>query len=297
VEKRKRAFKKLQAFLAEQGVEGISASALQGDFYELRQDIIDWCGTRDFVFFFIDPKGWKRVIEIPTLRPLLQRRNSELLINFMYDFVLRTHGQADFATDMEAIFGQVPETSGLSPKDRECHLIDLYRKNLKAHLISGTGKPRSAYVSVLSPDRDRTKYHLVYLTRHAKGVVVFMDASEKLDLVQRQLRILTKQQRRIEKTKQEELFSDSELSQDEVCTDLTEAKHFWLKILSDQARPFGEEEFADMLELTDYFPSDLQRAFGELLVERKVENQDMKRKRSKHFVHFDKCENLRKIVS
>lgn len=297
VEKRKRAFKKLQSFLVAQGEEGISASALKGDFYDLRQDILDWCGARDFVFFFIDPKGWKRVIEIPTLRPLLLRKNSELLINFMYDFVLRTHGQTEFATDMEAIFGQVPDTNGLSSKSRERHLINLYRENLKSHLKSGAGKPRSAYVSVLSPDRDRTKYHLVYLTRHAKGVEVFMDASEKLDLVQRQLRILTKQQRRIEKTKQEELFSDSELSQGEVCTDLTEAKLFWLKILSEQAKPFGVDEFADMLEATNYFPSDLQRAFGELLEERKVENLDMKRRRSKRFVHFDKCESIRKLVS
>jgi len=59
-------------------------------------EILKWCGNRDFAFFFIDPKGWKNAIEIPTLAPLLRRPNSEYLINFMYDFLVRTHTQKEF---------------------------------------------------------------------------------------------------------------------------------------------------------------------------------------------------------
>ncbi len=47
-------------------------------------------------FSFIDPTGWKNVVEIDTLLPLLQRRHSEYLINFMFDFILRAHNQELF---------------------------------------------------------------------------------------------------------------------------------------------------------------------------------------------------------
>ncbi len=54
-------------------MDGITTEAKNGEFHGLRNDILRWCGTRDFAFFFIDPTGWKKAIEIPTLTPLLQR--------------------------------------------------------------------------------------------------------------------------------------------------------------------------------------------------------------------------------
>jgi hypothetical protein len=48
---------------------------------------------------------------------------------------------------------------------------------------------------------------LVYLTRHAKGLSVFMEASEKIEYVQQRSRAQVKQEHRVSRFKQRELFS------------------------------------------------------------------------------------------
>lgn len=292
VEEKPRRFKVLQAHLAARPADGTATHALQGKFHELLQEILAWCGSDSFVFFFIDPTGWKNVVELPTLTPLLKRPNSEFLINFMYDFLSRTVPQPEFQEDMRAIFGAVPETQGMSPEEREVHLVSLYRNNLKRVTPGGKELPRAACVKVQKPTRDRTLYHLVYLTRHPKGIVEFMEASEKLDLVQKKVRALAKQDEREEKKKQMELFSAAEHITDERADmDLSEIKAYWLSRLSLEPKRFGTRELADMLEDTEWFPGDFQKAFGELERDEQVKNFNAEKKRRSKFVHFDANRN------
>ena len=126
----------------------------------------------------------------------------------MYDFLNRTVPQESFQDDMKAIFGEVPDISGMEPKDRENHLINLYRSCLKSIPASSKERLRTAYVSILDSVKERTKYHLVYLTRHPLGIIKFMAASEKMDKVQQRVRIRTKQQRRAESSGIDDLFTD-----------------------------------------------------------------------------------------
>jgi hypothetical protein len=266
----------------------VATDARKGDFFSLRNSILEWCGADDFTFFFIDPTGWKRAIEITTLTPFLKRPNSEFLINFMYDFVLRTHTQESFHKDMIAIFGDVPDTGGLTPKQREAHLIGQYRRRLKEIAPDHGGVPRTALVPILYPLRNRTLYHLVYLTRHPKGIVVFMEASEKLELVQSQARAQAKQENREFRTGQHELFMSYNDVQIEEKVDPGEVKAYWMRQLSDAPRQFGIEQLADMLEETGWFESDFQAAFGLLAKEGRVANLDGDTsRRRKKFVHFD----------
>ena len=76
IEKNKKSYEKLQAFLGSNTHEGVEAESIRGEFYPLRNNILEWCGSNDFTLFFIDPTGWKKVVEIETLRPLLRRRRS-----------------------------------------------------------------------------------------------------------------------------------------------------------------------------------------------------------------------------
>ena len=76
------AFVRLRTYLQQSSPEGIAAMCMHGDFVDLRDDILNWCGRQAFTFFFIDPKGWKSVA-VPLLQPLLARPYSEFLINFM----------------------------------------------------------------------------------------------------------------------------------------------------------------------------------------------------------------------
>ena len=288
----------LNSFLDKESTDEVCAESLCGDFYSLRSDILRWCGNDDFTFFFIDPTGWKDVVEIDTLRPLLQRRRSEYLINFMFDFILRAHNQEIFEEHMIKIFGEIPDTSGLTPEAREKHLLDLYRNHLKkAQPDIENKKPRSAYVKILDPYKDRTKYDLVYLTRHPLGIKVFMEVSEKLDLVQKLVRAQTKQERRIDKSRQNELFSAEINIANEDKVALSDVKEYWLSKLSYKPKRFGDEELADMLEDTGWFISDFQKAFNELISEGQVKNLDASRKRPVHAVHFDKGEFLKRLNS
>jgi three-Cys-motif partner protein len=295
VEKGKRSYKKLDCYLKDTWLEGITAESMNGDFYDLRSDILRWCGTSDFAFFFIDPKGWKNAIEIPTLTPLLQGPRPEYLINFMYDFLNRTVPQESFQDDMKTIFGEVPDISGMEPKGRENHLINLYRNCLKSVPASSKERLRTAYVSIMDSVKERTKYHLVYLTRHPFGIIKFMGASEKMEIAQKRVRMRTKQQHRTESTRTEDLFADRV---DAVATDtidMDDVKQYWLDQLTHVSRQFGIDELADMLEETNWFETNLQQAFNELIDEGKTINLDAPRRRPKKPVHFEKNERLQRI--
>ena len=296
VEKEPEPYCKLEAFLKERSKSGVETMAIKGEFIDLRDDILSWTGSNDFAFFFIDPKGWKNSVEIPTLRPLLQRPHSEFLVNFMYDFLLRTHTQEPFAEDIQAIFGEVPETRGMSPKEREFFLMKKYRNYLKFAQPALAKNPRAVSVSILDPVKDRTKYHLVYLTRHPFGIVVFMQESEKIDIIQRTVRAHTKLERRIEKSGQFEIFQDDFAGGNEDDrVDISDVKKYWLSKLSSNPKSFDIITLADMLEETGWFISDFQETFRGLENENRAKNLDAKRKRTVNVVNFDKGESLVKL--
>lgn len=275
IEKDKISFDKLETFLAKKELDEVNTRALPGEFHELRDGILKWCGEGNFTFFFVDHTGWRKAIEIPTLRPLLQRQNSEYLINFMFDFVLRAHTQISFEEQMKEIFGEVLDTTGMTPKEKEVFFMKQYRKHLKSAQPSTARKPRSAYAKVLYPQKDRTEYELVYLTRHPLGIVVFMEESAKLDLIQKKVRAQAKQDRRVERSGQQEFpFAFTKIKNEDDKIELSEVKEYWLSKLSFEPKQYGVEEFADMLEETDWFISDFQVAFKELHDEGKVNNID-----------------------
>jgi hypothetical protein len=238
--------------------------------------------------FFIDPKGWTDV-GVDVLKPLLQRAQSEFLITFMYDFANRAVSMQDFQVQISELLGERPKVSGLSPPDREKAVLRTYRRNLEACVYSNTQWPaRSAYVRVQDRLKDRTKYHLVYLTGHPLGIVKFMEISEKLDIVQKHTRAVTKQRSQIEKSGQTTLFEAGEfISEDDGRVSGDEVEQYWLSKLSDVPRMFGNTEFAGILEETDWFSGDLQLALGRLMDQGKVVNIDAKGRRKTRFLHYD----------
>jgi len=295
VEKDPKAFNKLQSFLDKKKYDEVKTDCIHAEFSDSRSEILDWCGTKDFTFFFIDPTGWKDGVEVSTLQPLLKRSKSEFLINFMYDFVVRAHNQLDHSLDMKNIFGEVPNTDGMNSKEREAYLFRLYRENLKSVLPLSGMTPRSVVVPIFDRIKNRTKYGLVYLTRHEKGIIEFMKASEKLDLIQRQVRAQTRQDSREKKTGMADMFDDS-YSAGVVKNDLSLVKDYWLGKLSTTPKRYGNVELADMFEDTGWFFSDFQAAFKELQVEGKVENKNFTNRRTKNFVNFGRKEYLRKLI-
>ncbi len=299
VEQSKRRYKQLFEYLEKSRPDGIECYALNGDYSVLQDEILRLCGKKSFAFFFVDPLGWTDV-GIPKLERLLQRSKSEFLITFMYDFLNRAIGMAELREQVSKMLGEMSEVdyrqiSSLPPKEREDVIVRIYREQLKAAMGSeGEFQPRSYHAIVKDPKKERTKYHLVYVTRHPKGIVKFAEQSEKASFYQHVVRIRAKQL----STGQAALFPPEEEARqlDDARVDLDDVKHYWLAQLTEQPVKFDELRLARMLEDTGWLIGDFQAAFGELLSEKKVENLDAKGKRSKHPVHFDEAERLRRRV-
>lgn len=296
IEKDPDAFVRLKRYLDARPNDGIGAEALQGNFVDLRPGVLEWCSGDSFAFFFIDPTAWTP-ISVEVLRPLLERPQSEFLITLMYDHVNRAASMQDSQVPISLLFGEVPNVEHLRGQDREKRLLEIYRGNLKKLVPTTSDWPaRTAYVRVLDPVKNRPKYHLVYLTAHPRGIVEFMAISEKLNLIQKRVRAHTQQRRRIEKTRTGELFpSDEDIREEEGHASAEEVEKFWLARLFHEPRRFGWSEFADMLEETDWFPGDLQKALGKLIDAGTVRNLDAEGRRRSRFLHFDKGERLQLI--
>lgn len=210
VERNDVAYQQLDFFLKQNTPPGITTHAIHGEFVESRQRILDWVGNRGNAFFFIDPKGWTEV-KVNILAPLLARPQSEFVINFMYDFINRTVSMERHAQDMVELLGE-PISDSMNRDNRELLLLGTYRKNLKKQVPTKNGRyrVRTAYIKILDPQANRTKYHLVYLTTHPKGIIKFMETIEGADILQDKVRARIRDDKRVEKTGMSDLFSDDE---------------------------------------------------------------------------------------
>jgi len=141
----------------------------------------------------------------------------------------------------------------------------------------------------------RTKYHLVYVTSHPTGIVEFMEISERVDLVQRQVRAAKQIDVRRQRTGVADMFGTDALPEraDGHCSSPDDVDAFWLRYLDAGARRVGTADFADILEATNWLPGELQSSLVRLVKAGVVRNldADASRRRSKP-LHFDKTERL-----
>lgn len=296
IEKEPGPFARLQAYLADNTPRGIHAEAWNGDFVAKRADILQWAGKEAFTFFFIDPKGWKDV-GIGTLRPLLGRPRSEFLINFMYDFVNRTMSMPEWRREMAELLGDAISVDDMTPAQREHAILKAYRSNLKRVCVDATRDrfpPRSAYVRVLDREKQRPKYHLVYVTTHPRGVIEFMAISETVDMVQKQVRAELRDAKRQRETGVEDMFGtlvDTEAGHARAA----DVDRFWLQYLAAGERRVDESAFADILEDKDWFPGDLQASLVRLIDAGRVRNLDASRRRPTKPLHYEDGDRLQRM--
>jgi three-Cys-motif partner protein len=267
-----KAFDKLEGFLETDAWSGIDAHCLKGNFCDLQDEILSWCGDRDFCFFLIDPASWKDAA-IPALQPLLERPSSEFMITFSFDSILRAYAQSGPEEHGEAFLGTARDISRLPQEQKENLLFEQYCQDLKASASTTEGKaPRCAHVRVLYPTKQRTIYDVVYLTWSPVGIVAFMEAFEQFEGEQKKAIAQAGQTKKIKRSRQLEMFSAEKSVADAPRVDPGIIKEYWLSKLSEVPKQFGVEEFADMIEETGWFVDDFQKAFMELEREGRVRN-------------------------
>lgn len=280
-EKDKTAFAKLQAFL-NQDHGPVETTCLQGDYTDHIETIAEWTSGY-FTFFFIDPKGWKRVINPQTLSPLLRLENCEFLINLMHEFANRALTIEQHQQDMRDLLGENHILTGQKdPETRREFMLGSYRKAINA-IYGG----RTAYVPVQRPGKDKLLYFLVYLTRHPMGIAVFKEQAEKMVGIQRITQLESRLRNASQKTGIVDMFAD-EAPTVEAKDNRLSGREFLLNNLTNTPKAIDHDTWANWLESSDLYPSDLQLAMVDLVKENLATNIDKDAtKRYKKPIHPD----------
>lgn len=288
VEKSPESFEKLDWYLSGNPYPNVEARCLKGDYTELIDEIISWCGSY-FTFFFVDPTGWRNVVGGVTMQKLLKLKKSEFLINLMYDFINRFVEFEKHSNNMIELFGEKPLFENEAPEQRQEHLLSLYRNNLNFYY-----KGRTAFIPIKKPGRERVLYYLVYLTRHSRGIDVFKTEAQNMEIVQRITQQKYKLRKQTEKSGIDDMFGDDLMVQpekEEYNDNKNVAKQYLLNKLSNEPLLIDIDKWAEFLEDSDLYPIDYQCAIKELVVEGLVKNIDADiSRRTKNVIKADKKE-------
>lgn len=191
----------------------VSVSTYSGDFVGLIPAILKAIPSDAFVFFFIDPKGWR--IPLQQLAPLLSRHRSEIIFNFMFDFINRAINIGDPKIvgglnelipygdwRNKVVEAEMRSGNSLTPEARKTVLVSAFTESL-----AKLGHYRFvAETTILRPLKDRPLYCLCYATRHDRGIEVFRDCQIKALQAQSTTRAAVKLQHTAKTSGQSEMF-------------------------------------------------------------------------------------------
>lgn len=246
----------------------------------------------------MDPFGWKGIIEPVVLAPLLKRRHTELLINFMWNFINLATGLAEQDTNLTGVFGDDwREAAGSAGDLKRRELMRRYRGKLAAECGEhARQRLRTAVLPVEYINKKKVIFNLVYATHHAAGLVVFWEEAEKASRQQERLKLQHKLDQVARSGGQSDLFSADNHSA-ERAGPMLGLKKAWLRRIPKvgDALTVDMVVMADLIEETDGLLSDLQSALGELIREGTIENSNAKRLRPKNSVYFRKNEVLLRL--
>jgi hypothetical protein len=184
----------------------IEIKPLHGDFVGLIPTILATIPPAAFAFFLLDPKGWR--IPLRALAPMLSRDKSEVIFNFMFEFINRA-ASIDDPVVVAGLNELLPSgewrdllLKAQTSDERKTVLINAFSESLGdlgnyKHICETT---------ILRPGKDRPLYSLFYGTRHDIGLEVFRDCQVKTLEAQATARAATKVDNAKLKTGQSELF-------------------------------------------------------------------------------------------
>lgn len=188
----------------------IPITLIHGSFLDHLDRIHADLGSRAFAFFFIDPWGWK--IDTKRLGTLLSRPNSEVVFNFMFDFINRAAMIPSVEPPLDLLFASQDwkdrVRSAAPGADRKAAILGCFREALQS-----LGRyPYCLEAEVMKATADRLLYALVYATRHPAGVEVFRNAQVRAYRTQDEARAGAKLAKSETKTKQPSFFTGAEMT-------------------------------------------------------------------------------------
>ncbi len=208
LEENPESYAQLHAFAEK--IDDVEVRVLNGAFEESLGSILSFVrqGGSTFPFIFIDPTGWTG-FGMKTISPLLRLNPGEILINFMTGHVRRfLHDERSHPgfVDLFGSPGFRERVEGLSGVDLDDALTAEYMANLRRR-----GEyPYVMPAIVLHPEIDRTHFHLIYATRHEKGVEVFKEAERRAMREMERVRAEAQRRKSEERTGQQSFLFQSE---------------------------------------------------------------------------------------
>lgn len=178
-----------------------------GDFEGAASEIQGFIG-RSFPLIFIDPTGWTGYA-FDKIAPLFHRAKCEVVINFMYDFVIRAASMSDPKTiaSLDPILGGPNWESRLDLK--------LSRGRAIEKLFRDTLRQAGRFEFVVStkidrPTKDRPHFFLAYGTKSQEGLKAFRETEYTALRAHARDRADAKARKREEKTGISDMFTDVE---------------------------------------------------------------------------------------
>lgn len=265
LEKKKSSYQKLKQY-AESVKGNDEIVALNSAVEDSIDAIVNFTKKGGFPFIFIDPTGWTG-FGMDAITPLLKITPGEVLINFMTGDIRRFLESPDEATKESLIrlFGSDSYRSkvqGLRGQDREDAVVVAYAEEIAK-------RGRFEYMPsaiVLRGEADRTRFHLIYATRHWKGLEVFKEAEKKAMEDMQPIRAEAHKRKSI--SSQEELFEPEVLHGSLYYDQLRErhlvkAKDKAIRLLQAKGRVFYDEIWAVVLQEPLVWESDLKQWIGD----------------------------------
>ena len=168
--------------------------------------------TAAFAYFLIDPKGWR--IPLVKLKPMLERRSSEMTFNYMSEFINRA-ANIDDPVVINGLDELMPsgwkqkleEERGkyfwpVTPERRKQLLVGSFKESLQQL----GGYKYIAETPIHRPVKDHTLYYLLHATRHKEGLKAFRGCQVKALATQAETRGVGKVKHLTAKKGQSELF-------------------------------------------------------------------------------------------
>ncbi|MGA7852177.1 MAG: three-Cys-motif partner protein TcmP [Candidatus Acidiferrales bacterium] len=200
IEKDRNAYNKLRQYC--EGVSDIDVTARHWDFVEHIPDVLDFAKERNksFPFTFIDPNGWEQ-LKIDLIRPILALEPGEVLINLMTSWITRFISVEGKGFD-RLLGDDWPRLVKLKGEDQEDELVRSYANAVR---VAGNFK-YVCTLPVLKPNQDSFHFHMIYGTRHEKGVEVFKETEKSVIPFMHETRAEAQARRRFSQSGQYDLL-------------------------------------------------------------------------------------------
>jgi three-Cys-motif partner protein len=200
IEKGPHRFRKLKEFC--DGVDDLEVTPKNWDLAAHIGDIVRFAKERSnsFPFVFIDPTGWEP-LKIKLIAPVLELEPGEVLINLMTSWITRF--LRDETKPFDRLLGSdLPRLRQLRGEEQEEELVRSYANEV----VKAGNFKYACTLPVMKSDQDAFHFHMIYATRHIRGIEVFKETEKAVIPFMHETRAKAQERRRIAQSGQTSLL-------------------------------------------------------------------------------------------